>query len=427
MTTATRQPSGIVCQPPVDAALIAKVAVLRSLEGVDPAEWDAIASDDYVFQRHGYLLALERARVNDSDYRFFTVRDSGGRLVSHACFYSITTPLDVFLPGSRALARLIATMRRVRGSFLSLTSVECGAPTALGPAIAFRNDLSPAERQLVLARLSDEMHRFAKETGAATIVVRDFHGDEMPETAVLVQKGYRRIPLLEAAEIRCVWPTFDDYLASLRHGYRQTIRREIGKARRMGLRRQAVTNFAAFADTMARLWAMTCERSKTYQRERLTERFFESMGRLGSASIRCRLYWLGDEVVGFSWCHPGRRRYAATYLGVDYAHNRQAALIFNMYYDCIADGIETGAHTIDLGIGTYDLKARLGAERTPLYAFARHRRRGMTRLLARALGWLTPQHRGPTLHVFRNAPSNPSNLDIPRSQPRASSSPAASR
>ena len=410
MKTATRRPRSAACEPPADAALIDKVAVLRSVGEVDPAEWDAIASDDYVFQRHGYLLALERARVNDSDYRFFTVRDPGGRLVSHACFYSIATPLDVFLPRSRALARLIATVRRVRRSFLALTSVECGVPTALGPAIAFRSDLSSSGRRLVLARLLTN-DRFATETGAATLVVRDFHDGEMPETAVLAQKGYRRIPLLEAAEIRGAWATFDDYLAALRHGYRQTIRRDIAKARKLGLQRQAVSDFAEFADTMARFWAMTCERSTTYQRERLTPRFFESMGRLAGASIRCRLYWLGDEVVGFSWCHPGRRRYAGTYLGADYACNRQAALIFNMYYDCIADGIETGAPTIDLGIGTYDLKARLGAERTPLYAFARHRRRGMTPLLARALGWLTPQHRGAKLHVFKNAPSN---LDIPR-------------
>jgi predicted N-acyltransferase len=400
-----------VCQPPADAALIDEVAVLRSVEAVDPAEWDAIASDDYVFQRHGYLLALERARVNDGDYRFFTVRDPGGRLVSHACFYSITTPLDVFLPRSRALARLIATVRRVRGSFLTLTSVECGVPTALGPAIAFRSDLSTCERRMVLARLADEMHRFATEIGAATIVVRDFHDGETPETAVLAEKGYRRIPLLETAEIRGGWPTFDDYLAALRHGYRQTIRREIARARRAGLRRQTVIDYAEFAETMAKLWAMTCERSTTYQRERLTPRFFEGMGRLAGASIRCRLYWLGDEVVGFSWCHPGRRRYAATYLGVSYAHNRRAALIFNMYYDCIADGIAAGASTIDLGIGTYDLKARLGAERAPLYAFARHRLRGMTPLLARALGWLTPRHEGATRHVFKHAPSD---LGIPR-------------
>jgi len=411
MTTATPRPRDTVFEPPADAALVGKVAVLRSVEEVDPAEWDAIASDDYVFQRHGSLLALERARVNDSDYRFFTVRDPGGRLVSHACFYSIKTPLDVFLPRSRGLARLIASVRRVRGSFLTLTSVECGVPTALGPAIAFRGDLSTSERRRVLARLADEMHRFASEVGAATLVVRDFHDGEMPETAVLAQKGYRRIPLLEAAEIRGAWPTFDDYLAALRHGYRQTIRREIAKARKVGLRCQTVSDFAEFADRMARFWAMTCERSTTYQRERLTRRFFESMGRSAGASIRCRLYWLGEQVVGFSWCHPGRRRYAATYLGVDYAYNRQAALIFNMYYDCIADAIETGAHTIDLGIGTYDLKARLGAARTPLYAFARHRRRGMTPLLARALGWLTPRHEGATLHVFKNAPSN---LDIPR-------------
>jgi hypothetical protein len=385
--------------------MLGEVAVLPSVSGIEPAEWDAIAHDEYVFQRHAYLQALERTRINDCEYRFFVARDRDGQLIAHAPLYSISTALDTFLPKSTRLAKAIAAVRRVRPNFLVVRCVECGVPTALGSAIAMRQDLSAADRRVVLTRLAEAMGRFADAMRADLIVLRDFEAGELAEVDPLVDQAFRRVRLLDAARLRLPWRSFDEYLAALRSRYRYSIRHDIARAAQFGIRRELATDFSPFADRMAALWRMTNARSNTYQREALRADYFANMGRWARDLFTCRLYWLGEELVAFGLSQVGRQRLATTYLGVDYDYNAKGALILNLYYDAIRDATAMGKELLDFGIGTYDLKAELGARGVPLYALVRHRRRRVTPVVAGLVSAMTPRHASPVRHLFNGQPA----------------------
>jgi predicted N-acyltransferase len=377
-----------------------RAEVLSTLAGQDAAEWDAIAHPEHTIQRHGYLRALETAAINDCQYRFFTFRGTDGVLLAHSCFYAITTELDLFLPRRSWLASVIRMARRVLPRFLAFRSIECGVPAALGHTLAFHPRVDTAERRRIVDALADAMIDFAETEGAGLLVARDFLPAEMELPEALAGKGYRRARNLATNQIRITWRSFDEYLASLRHRYRQPIKRDLQRAHEAGLRREDVHDFAPFAARMADLLGEVRKRSSAYERERLGPEFFVSLAASAGDAVSVRLYWLGRELVGFLLTHFGDRVAAPTYMGIDYQYNEQFPLVFNVYYDCIRDAIERGMSVLDFGIANYEVKAKLGARCVPLYVYLRHRRPWLTVPLCWMFDRMTPRHQTIDRHIF---------------------------
>jgi len=374
--------------------------VVDSLERVDGAEWDSILLPNRLAQSHRFHRALASSKINDCDYRYFRYRDASGRLVAHCSFYAISTPLDLFLPRSNPATRVLTGVRWLYPRFLDFQMVECGSPTTLGYPVAFRVGVSAEQRREIWRALIRSMESFAAEKKADLLVVRDFREDERPTAAPLVEQGFACVPNLENTVLRMRWTTFDEYIGSLRAHYRRQVRLNLARAKRAGLRIERVQEFASMAAEMARLWRLTHLRSTAYQREVLGPDYFENLAaRLGDRTFATFL-WLGSRLVGFTLYLLDDTVLVPSYIGIDYAYNDEAALVFNAYYDWVRTGIDLGVPVMELGITTYESKLRLGAEIERLGIFIRYRRPRLTPALAVAYRWMTPQQSRTRHNVF---------------------------
>jgi len=178
------------------------------------------------------------------------------------------------------------------------------------------------------------------------------------------------------------------------------VRLNLARAKRAGLRIERVREFAPMAADMARLWRLTHLRSTAYQREVLGPDYFENLAaRLGDRTFATFL-WLGSRLVGFTLYLLDDTVLVPSYIGIDYAYNDEAALVFNAYYDWVRTGIDLGVPVMELGITTYESKLRLGAEIERLGIFIRYRRPRLTPALAVAYRWMTPQQSRTRHNVF---------------------------
>jgi hypothetical protein len=164
--------------------------VVDSIERVDAAEWDSISPPDGLAWSHAFQRALARSKINDCEHRYLLYRDAEGRLLAHASFYAISTPLDLFLPRDYLVAKTLAGVRRLFPRFLNFRVVECGSPTTLGYPVAFRAGVGDDERRHVWHALVGAMESFATEKKATLLVVRDFREAERPSAAALAERGF---------------------------------------------------------------------------------------------------------------------------------------------------------------------------------------------------------------------------------------------
>jgi hypothetical protein len=109
--------------------------------------------------------------------------------------------------------------------------------------------------------------------------------------------------------------------------------------------------------------------------------------------------------VGFTLYLRGDTVLVPSYIGIDYACNDEAALVFNAYYDWVRTGIALGVPVMELGLTTYESKLRLGAEIERLGIFMRARRPWLTPPLAAAYRWMTPRQTRIRHEVFAVRPT----------------------
>jgi predicted N-acyltransferase len=374
--------------------------VVDSLEHIDGAEWDSILLPNRLAQSHNFHRALACSKINDCDYRYFRYRDASGRLLAHCSFYAVSSPLDLFLPRSHPASLALRGARALHPRFLVFRTVECGSPTTLGYPVAFRAGVPAEQRRDIWHALIRSMESFAAGKKADLLVVRDFREDERSTAAPLIELGFACVPNLENTVLRMRWGTFDEYLGSLRAHYRRQVRLSLARAQRAGLRIERVRKFAPMAAEMARLWRLTYLRSTAYQREVLGPDYFENLAACLGDRTFATFFWLGTRLVGFTLYLLQDTVLVPSYIGIDYAYNDEAAIVFNAYYDWVRTGIDLGVPVMELGITTYESKLRLGAEIERLAIFIRHRRPGLTPAIAAAYRWMTPRQSRTRHNVF---------------------------
>ncbi|MBI4043010.1 MAG: GNAT family N-acetyltransferase, partial [Deltaproteobacteria bacterium] len=344
-----------------------RIQIDSTIDALDPQKWDQIVERDHIVSRHAYLKAIERAEINDCQFRYVTLQE-GDRILAHTCVYSMTFPLDLFNGGLSKKA--VDSVRTLWPRFLSTRFVECGTPVALGHTFSFAPD---GNVRTLLSFLLEGIETVACSFRHKTILVRDFiegdlgwAGDSFPT------KGYGRVPNLPNTFLEIRWHSFDEYLASLKSKYRNEAKNHIMRAQKNSIRFENRANFENLAGELTRLWHQTYERPHEYRREILTPKYFEAMdSELGSQS-GVLLAWKGVQLVGFSLYLLDDDTLRWQYSGMDYEVSREASLYFNLMYQLIELAIAAGKKAIEMGITSYSPKLQVGAAMEPLQMYLRH-------------------------------------------------------
>jgi len=318
-----------------------QIEVLSDLEGIDPAEWDALVDDGNPFVGHAFLRHLETSGSVGGDTgwipRHVVVRD-GARLLAAAPAYVKLHSYGEFI-FDWAWADAAA---RAGIDYYPKLVVAAPHTPATGPRLLVHPE---ADRPRLFAILGAALLALAKEIGASSVHVLFARDDE---TDALVRAGFHRRATHQYHFRNDGWPTFDAFLGALRSEVRKQIKKERRRVAESGLtitieRGDRVSDDdwremdALYRSTSGRKWGAPY----------LTPRFFSTAREtIGASALLCFARREGRIVAGtlsFTSKDAVYGRYWGTHDDVDGLHFELC------YYRLIEYALENGMTLVEAG------------------------------------------------------------------------------
>lgn len=343
--------------------------IFNSISGIDKKQWNAIVPKNKIFCSYDHIRAVEESEVNNCEYRYI-VFYKNSQIIGHACIYTITMELDLFLQGP--LKKLIAVIRKyLYKNFLILKMVECGIPTAIGNTINITEQLNPDD---ALAVINKEMAVFAKEKRTKILLLRDFFTDDLEVMDYLLKERFKRLYSLPGTSLLIRWDSFDQYLKSLQHGYRKKIKKYLKAFSTSNIEIEILDDYSHLSDLLAGLWKNVYDHAREFKREILTPKYFTGMCLYLNMKAKIFLYKKDSKILGFQFLLEDDTILRPLYIGMDYRNTDkdESKLYFNMLIYLIKYGIEKGKKEIEMGITTIIPKMELGCEQQVIFGYMRH-------------------------------------------------------
>jgi predicted N-acyltransferase len=354
--------------------------IKRSIDRIDAAQWDSINAAHGLYLTHRFLTCVESSGVANANHWYLLVYREND-LVATAVLSSFVVSLDLLLPGY--MQRLCNAVRRVYPPFFRLRMLFCGIPVSIGKHTLAISDKVPAEQ--VLAEVSRQMLRVARENGIRYLCFKEFAESDFPDIRLLESHGYIRAHSIPRVQLDVVWSSFAEYLRAMRHGYRRKVRQSLQKVgitddsfplRRNGnsdsnFPRMVVAGYRLEnATRMHELYLQVMQRASV-KLEVLNRRFFERLAEIMPQDLALLCLQSKDGVQGAALLGRNGPRLNFLLVGFDYNHRDQYQTYFNLLNGIIAYGIEERFESIDLGQTTYQIKQRLGGRAEPVYFYLR--------------------------------------------------------
>lgn len=365
-----------------------EVRRFSSIHEIPASLWDGLIAEEHPYHAHRLIRAVEDARVEQSRFWFLLFYD-GDRPVASAVLSAFTVSLDLFL-GS-ALQKLAAIVRRRFPRFLRIDVLFCGLPASFGQSNVLIADG-------VLEPLVCEMENIARETGLRFLCVKEFKTHELPRLGELERLGFFRgysIPYM-SMDIR--WRSFDEYLATLRHGYRRHIRRsmaKLGSARIVRGGADVVSPRRFFE-----LYSNVMARSET-KLEMLNEAFFERLWIELGADLQIIAAVDGGEVLGAALLVKSGTTLNFMLVGLPAARQTPNDIYFNLLYAIVDQAIRQRCDRLNLGQTAYWGKQQIGGEAEEEFLFFKAESPWLHALLHALRRILFPHLRLQSARVFK--------------------------
>lgn len=396
-----------------------RVVRTASINDVEETAWDSINGSQDVFHRHRFILSVEAARVEESQF-WYLLFFSGEELVATAVLSAFTVSLDLFVGGGTA--RVIRHMRRWAPNFLKLRILMCGLPVSLG-----QHNLVIRDRRRmpeVDAALVKEMSDLCREHRIGYICVKEFRESEVELVRGLEAHGFFIANSIPYVSMKICWDSFEDYLARLRHGYRRPIKLALKK---LGQTRPVISRSGSAsensdqprlvlggsevcpAEGFFKLYMQVMERAAV-KLETLNLSFFRNLYANMRGDWDVLALCKGNEILGAALLTTADRAMTFALVGLDYGKRDQYDSYFNLVYGIIQLAIQRQCRELNLGQTSYWLKQRIGGLCEPEFFYLKANNRLTHFCLRNMRALLFPKTKLQKLHVFReeSVPGNES-------------------
>jgi len=266
---------------------------------------------------------------------------------------------------------------------LEASTLLSSSPTStLHTGLAVRNDGREAQTlNALLDALRDNSYRRRRLFQALSSV----NALSPPSLEQLAPHGFQSRALMDGTYLPICWTSFLDYRQSLGRKHNQEIRSYQRRAREMGVTVSRGRQFAAHGEQLYRL-LLNVHRSHYPPNTPflIGPNVFEALQRERPPNTELILVSVEDQIVAFSLCQFGNGLMVfGPWLGLDYERSRDTYAYFLLYYEVIQAAMDYGCSNVYAGLGTYDIKGRLGFKTVPRYFCLR----GRSRWLALLLSW----------------------------------------
>ena len=349
MSSPERAPAG---------ADVLQVKLVQGIGQIDARTWDACVGPDQPFLRHAFLAALEdsgSASQRTGWLPLHLVAESGGELIGCAPMYlkSHSYGEYVFDWG------WASAYERAGGTYYPKLQVAVPFTPVPGPRLLVR----PGQGGTARATLAHGLVSAAEQLGVSSLHVTFCREDEWHELGAA--------GLLKRQGVQYHWHNrgyrdFDDFLASLKHSRRKTIRKERARVAEQGLSIEVLTGDALTPDIWDAFYPFYRSTvDKRWGGAYLSKRFFTRLGET-----------MPEQVVLVLARHQGRHVAGAlnligedTLYGRIWGCRRQFEFLHfeACYYQAIEFAIERGLARVEAGAqGPHKLQR--GYEPVPTYS-----------------------------------------------------------
>ncbi len=351
-----------------------EVKIVSRFDELDRDQWDRLNAETPFGTSRWLGIA---ACISRDLQPFYIMLYDHGRLVGTAVA-SLTRQTG--MPISSLVARRLITSLLGRYPLLI-----CRSP--MGGASSLR--LPQGDEVAALRAISRALHSLAY-TRRASFVILGWLTAAEPEI-ITRAGGFERVLMDSGAMLPITWSSFDQYVASLGKSMQKDIRRHRNRAREIGITIERSHQFARYRNRLLELIDNVERHHGSEDTKPYTNEVFAVIEKELPDNSVMLLGWVGTTLAGCGLLLHDKGVLAPTLLGMDYDFKY---VYFQLFYEAIRYGIDSGIKVIYGGTGAYDFKHRMGFHDQPTYAaFSSHRPifRWLGRQLARTVSGQTEQ------------------------------------
>lgn len=348
---------------------------LRTIEHIDPAEWDACVADRGNFTHAALrtaesIFAGEHAEADRWQFHYFTVRDGADRIVLSTVYTCARIKDDMFEPA--AVSAQVELLRADDHDHLTSRIVMLGTLVTKGQHLFL--DRTHADWKQALGLLLEQMQRSLSQVDASQIMMRDFMGQEDPELkGVMLELGLASIRLPDNHVIEDLgWADHEAYLQRLGARYRSDLRREVLRHAERFEVRAGPLNAAELKHAYS-LYEQVFARSLELNVHKLPLELFASMAQDPAYDV-IQLFASDDprpepKAVAVMFSHFEGRTYHAMFVGLDYAFVDSHNVYKQVLYQTTMRARALDATRLDLAFTAKLAKRKIGAHPQPTFAY----------------------------------------------------------
>ncbi len=344
-----------------------------SSQDVKQDEWYAVCDlSRNPFMDLRFISVLENSMASDSQYWCALIYDPQSRPVAAAVFSLYRVDGSLFAP--KFIQVMAQATRRILPSFLMFKLLLCGVPVGTGGGqIAAVDDVD--WNQLTSA-LDEIASRLAREQKSILISFKEFDQLFADQLSPLDQLGYHRANSIMAYELRDHFASFDDYYRTRSKRTRANMRKFFGKFDAAGmsyeLKKGGQDIESVYTDDVHRLYEAVFDRAE-FKFEHLPADFFRELARQFPIESCFTIIRHDDdeEIVGFCAGLASAEAHHLLYCGVNYEHNPQADLYFNLMYRGLENAFRGSPQSVHLGASADEFKKRLGGQPQQLFIYVK--------------------------------------------------------
>jgi hypothetical protein len=247
--------------------------------------------------------------------------------------------------------------------------------------------------------LHEALGQYARRTGAAMILLKDFPSSYRRALALFAERDYRRVPSMPGCALAFDFKSFEDFMRDrlgrkLRYKY-------IKLNKQPSAPMEVLTEVTPIAAELCALYEQTHARSQM-RFEKLTPAFFARLGETLPDRVRYFVWRHEGRIAAFALCiiHDGAMWHLN--IGFDYAVSLDLQLYYVTMRDLFRWALAEGLTRYETGQLNYDPKLHFKMRLAPLDLYARHTSLLLNPIFKIALGYLQPVRHETLLPKFPN-------------------------
>jgi predicted N-acyltransferase len=362
----------------------------ESIDQVPLNDWNEASQEgSHGFMDPDFLRAVEKGFAGEARIFHVLIYEEDGKPA--ACASLCLLACDLLLLAGPRLRRWAGWGRKFFPGLGKLNLLMCGLPFSAGQShLAFA---AGADRRRAVALLDTLVRQLARRHGARLIVFKEFSDDDGAHMDLLEERGYCRADTPATYVMPRPFSSLSAFCAALKSHYRTEIQRSQKKFVRAGCRVEHLDD----PDVIRRVY--TPQLHTLYEAvvgkaelklEVLPHHFFHELAEQLPGRVTLTTIYRADQIVAFGWSLAAGSENHGLFCGIDYAHNSECDLYFNLMYHCLDCAFRSGSRHITMGQTADTFKTRLGCSGRRRCLYARGAGPLVSWVLRRVAGLLFP-------------------------------------